>query len=631
VYYTPQYVVEYIVKKTVGKLIENKTPKDISKLKIVDPACGSGSFLIGAYQYLLDWHKNYYTANGKNTKGTKDSPLTPEGNLTTSEKKRILLNNIFGVDIDVNAVEVTKLSLLLKCMEGETSASIAYQVSMFHERVLPTLDNNIKDGNSLVDIDYYASQLDFGEEKKIKPFNWRKAFPEVFNAKVLKEEIINPKAQLKSAIIKSAEAEKELVEVMRDYINRVEEPSAHYGQILGGFDVVIGNPPYGAALSKDTEIYLRQKYSVANYQLDTYNLFIERGLKLLKANGLLGYIIPSAWVASTYDNKVRRYIVEESNIKNFVISQKQTFKDASVETCILILENTTPSKRFIVERWDLAEKENYSIELKQINPANNYIFPVYANKSNTILIDKIKKTKTKLNDIADVVWGVKIYENGKGTPPQKGDESKTKIFHSLKKTKTTHRPLIGGGEINRYQLNWENGYVDYGKWLAAPRQPHWFEGERIVIREVTAKGVIQATYLNGDYIFSNSVDGIKMKSETINLKFLLGLINSKLISFYHLNTSPNAFKGTFPKILLQDLRELPIPGIKSKTEVEKHNEIVKLVEQLLKLNDEKAKTKLHTKVSQIERKINYYESRINEIVYQLYDLTKEEIKIVEEQ
>jgi adenine-specific DNA-methyltransferase len=126
VYYTPQYVVEYIVKNTVGKLIEGKTPDEISKVKIVDPACGSGSFLIGAYQYLLDWHECTYASNVKYSRG-KSARLTPEGNLTTAEKKRILLNNIFGVDIDVNAVEVTKLSLLLKCMEGETSAFINYQ------------------------------------------------------------------------------------------------------------------------------------------------------------------------------------------------------------------------------------------------------------------------------------------------------------------------------------------------------------------------------------------------------------------------------------------------------------------------------------------------------------------------
>jgi len=200
VYYTPQYIVDYIVKNTVGNLIEGKTPKEIDKIKVVDPACGSGSFLIGAYQYLLDYHKNYYT-DARTRIGKKDSPITPEGNLTSNEKKRILLNNIFGVDIDTNAVEVTKLSLLLKCMEGESENSIAQQYQLWHERILPTLDDNIKSGNSLVDTDFYDTQLDFGDEKKIKPFNWQKAFPDIF--------------------------------------------------AKGGFDAVIGNPPYGYMIGKD--------------------------------------------------------------------------------------------------------------------------------------------------------------------------------------------------------------------------------------------------------------------------------------------------------------------------------------------------------------------------------------------
>ena len=186
VYYTPQYVVEYIVKNTIGKLAplnfpreeEQLTPPDVAKIKICDPACGSGSFLMGAYDYLLKWHLEYYSGNAAEAKKAK--ALTPTGSLTTSLKKEILLNNIFGVDIDVNAVEVTKLSLLLKCMEGETEASIATQMKLFNERVLPTLDSNIKDGNSLIDTDFYSTQLDFGEEKKIKPFNWQKGFPEVF-------------------------------------------------------------------------------------------------------------------------------------------------------------------------------------------------------------------------------------------------------------------------------------------------------------------------------------------------------------------------------------------------------------------------------------------------------------------
>ncbi len=148
VYYTPKYIVDYIVENTVGKLIDGKTLKQVEKIKICDPACGSGSFLIGAYQFLLDWHLKYYMDNlqkrparssRKSGGGKKDNPLTPDGNLTTADKKRILLNNIFGVDIDAQAVEVTKLNLLLKALEGETKASISQQLTLFYERVLPNL------------------------------------------------------------------------------------------------------------------------------------------------------------------------------------------------------------------------------------------------------------------------------------------------------------------------------------------------------------------------------------------------------------------------------------------------------------------------------------------------------------
>ncbi|MCL2510866.1 MAG: N-6 DNA methylase [Bacteroidales bacterium] len=607
VYYTPQYIVDYIVKNTVGKTSPNPseggeappsppegggfgglTPDDVAKIKICDPACGSGSFLIGAYQYLLSWHKDYYTKlrvtsyelqeEGRKQKagrGIRGEVLTPTGELTTAEKKRILLNNIYGVDLDSNAVEVTKLSLLLKCMEGETQESIEAQTKLFHEPVLPALYNNIKSGNSLIDLDYYDSQLDFGEERKIKPFSWEKAFPEVF-------------AQ-------------------------------------GGFDCVIGNPPYGAALSKDVDTYLRKTYRVANYQLDTYTLFIERAKNLLIKNGFLGFIIPSAWVASTYDIKVRKYLAEESRIENFVITPKQTFKDASVETCILVVSNQKPSETFEVERWDTKEATKYGLNTNGINEENSFVFPVYADEKTNKIIQKIRMQKTILNDFADVVWGVKIYENGKGKPPQNGNESKAKTFHSDKKVSATHRPLLGGSEIVRYALKWKGGYVNYGEWLAAPRQPHWFEGERILVREVTANGIIQATLVEDDFVFSNSVDGIKMKSKEIDVKYLLALINSKLVSFYHSNTSANAFKGAFPKVLLHDLRELPIPNADIKTQ----NEIVKNVDLLLQLNTELQAATLPEKKEQIQARIGYCEDRINGVVYGLYGLGEEEVKIIE--
>jgi len=575
VYYTPQYIVDYIVKNTVGKLIEGKTPKEISKIKILDPACGSGSFLIGAFQYLLDYHKDYYSDKGKPSKGKKDNPLTPDGHLTTAEKKKILLNNIFGVDLDTNAVEVTKLSLLLKCLEGETVASIQQQFSLWNERVLPTLENNIKSGNSLIDDSFYETKLNFATNKKTKPFNWEKTFPSIFDNK--------------------------------------------------GFNAVIGNPPYGATLSKEEDTYLRTYYTVANYQLDTYNLFIEKGLKILRDNGFLGFIIPSAWVASKYDLRFRKYLIEKSGIYNFVITPKQTFEDATVETCILILSNKNPVQSFTVERWDTPNSEEYEIELESIKSNENRVFPVYIKGTDSNIIDKIRNIKHILNDIAQVSWGIKVYQKGKGNPPQKGPESETKIFHSSIKTKPTHNPLIGGSEINRYLLTWKGTYIDYGEWLAEPRNASWFSGERLLLREVTAKGVIQATYVNEDYVFANSVDGIRMTTNTYKIKALLAILNSKLISFYNLNTSANAFKGSFPKVLLQDLRSLPIPIINDG----QMSLLEMYCDQLLALYKSKNEIKLQSSIEQTQNQINFIETKVNETVYQLYNLTKKEIAIIE--
>ena len=197
---------DYIVKNTVGKLLEGKKPGPrgaVGKLKILDPACGSGSFLLGVYQHLLDWHRDQYVNDDPEKWAKGRAPRLyrthkEEWRLTTDERKRILLNNIYGVDIDPQAVEVTKLSLLLKVLEGEDEQSIGKQMALFQERVLPDLANNIKCGNSLIGPDFHENQqmslLDEEEMYRVNVFDWNVEFPE---------------------IIKN-----------------------------GGFDAVIGNPPY---------------------------------------------------------------------------------------------------------------------------------------------------------------------------------------------------------------------------------------------------------------------------------------------------------------------------------------------------------------------------------------------------
>lgn len=235
VYYTPQSIVKDMVKDSIGEKIKDKTPSQIRKLRIVDPACGSGSFLIGAYEYLLDYHLDYYTKLKKVPKDviyqTKDGELK----LTIKEKKEILKNNIYGVDLDPLAVEVTKLSLLLKVLEDQNKDTLEQQQKIFQERVLPNLSDNIKCGNSVIS----PEGLTPDEIQEFNAFDWKKEYPTIFN----------------------------------------EEEN-------NGFDIVIGNPPY-VRQERITNIksILEKQYEVCHGGADLYVYFYEKGLKLLKEGG----------------------------------------------------------------------------------------------------------------------------------------------------------------------------------------------------------------------------------------------------------------------------------------------------------------------------------------------------------
>ena len=154
VYYTPTYIVDYIVSGTIGALIKHKPPSDIQTFTVLDPACGSGSFLIVAYQYLLDYYLGFYCTQPQKHKGKIVQTHAGIWRLEISERKRILLTHIYGVDIDSQAVEVTKLSLLLKVLEGETEATIKQTAKLFKTRALPDLSANIRCGNSLIGNDF---------------------------------------------------------------------------------------------------------------------------------------------------------------------------------------------------------------------------------------------------------------------------------------------------------------------------------------------------------------------------------------------------------------------------------------------------------------------------------------------
>jgi hypothetical protein len=613
VYYTPQYIVDYAVKNTIGKLCDKKTPTEVAEIKIVDPACGSGSFLIGAYQFLLDWHKNYYTSNGKISKGSKDNPLTPDGNLTTAEKKRILLNNIFGVDIDANAVEVTKLSLLLKCMEGETQASINHQLKMFQERVLPTLDNNIRDGNSLVETDFYEGRLDFDEERKIKPFSWKNSFPDIFKN--------------------------------------------------GGFDVAIGNPPYVAieGINQTERDYFSLKYPNLKKRLDLFGLFTDKGLRLLNRNGKLGFIIPMQFLRNSAFELLRKSILENNYLEEINYVGDKVFEDANNDTIILIIgkEEKKGEKSTLIEstttKTSIIEKKVTSVEQNSFLKNQEFIIDL-SSSDNKKIFSKIEKQKLKIKERFKVIQGIVsglngayIYKNNE-VPKIEKKLLKTFVFGSDFEKYFLRNPQHQIIYINRHidiknlpnteavlkphkkQLDKRreviNGAIPWYS-LQWAREQSSFERPKIMFQKIRNQKLPQrlvGTYDENGLFVGDGVIFLNSNTDSKDeLKFLLAVLNSTLYNFY--------YREQFLDINLKIkyLEETSVVDFNnfSKEDAKLFSEIVNLVEQLIILNEEKSEIKLHTKVSQIESKIKFSEERINQVVYQLYGLTKEEIKIVE--
>jgi predicted small secreted protein len=586
VYYTPQYIVDYIVINTIGKLCEKKTPKEVAEIKIVDPACGSGSFLIGAYQFLLNWHKDYYIQNPN-----KKNPLTPEGNLTTPEKKKILLNNIFGVDIDTNAVEVTKLSLLLKCMEGETQASIAHQMKMFNERVLPTLDENIKSGNSLIDTDYYDTQLDFGEERKIKPFSWQKAYPTIFKN--------------------------------------------------GGFDVVIGNPPYVTIGGKEDTLfqksevnYLLSKYISNQYKPNLYAFFYEKGLNILKQNGFVSFIVPRTFIDNVYYTKLRQYFADISTIVEILKLSYEVFEDATTGgTSICLFKNNKSNSNNIVTTKDIKNIDNFNsstvIKIKQsdILVGDNKSFS-FLNKTQLNLIDKIS-SHNKVDFYCSV-------NNGVNT----GNCAEILLSDNCKNKK--YRKILEGKNVNRYATNWKGLWINYDPSLKqridikdlktkqnkidfALRDEKIFNLPKIIIRQTGDRIIANIDY--DKYVTRHSTHCLINEHKEIDMLFLLGVLNSKVTDFYYNYLIPEKGKA-FAEVKGINIKQLPVPNI-NKTNKKNEIKLINHVEQLLLLNKELQILTLETKKEQVKQKIEYNEDKINELVYELYDLTKEEIELVE--
>lgn len=371
---TPRFVVDAIVDRTLKPYIDGKSPSELTDFTVADICCGSGTFLLGAYEYLLNHHLNWYLSQMPNGEASQKiyEIMGGQWRLTFEEKRRILMQHIRGVDIDSNAVEVSRLSLLLKLIEDETADALNSFVARYRVSALPSLDQNIRCGNSLVEHNDFSQHQPHATTElieKINPFTWKNEFP--------------------------AEMER------------------------GGFDVIIGNPPYiriqNMVAYSPEEVNFYQNaaspYQTRNQNFDKYFLFLERAIALVRTPGLIGMIVPNKFMITAAGRDLRRVISGGRVLKEIVhFGAQQVFgAGASNYTCIIILDSST-TMQFDLERVRDITKWRYGAPGDREKLESRYLtdaaWPLASELTATVF-DKIKsKCRTTLGEVADIFVGV---------------------------------------------------------------------------------------------------------------------------------------------------------------------------------------------------------------------------------
>ena len=688
VYYTPKYIVDYIVKNTVGKVIEGKTPKQIEKIRILDPACGSGSFLIGAFQYLIDYHTQWYLEHPEqevrhahpSLDFMREVHTDPDGTkrLSVYRKAKILRNNLFGVDIDPQAVEITMMSLYLKALEGEQSQLPPKQ------QILPELKYNIMCGNSLIGPDIYDQGVLFaeGERDRINAFDWNFVPVGPSGARPWGGVRKEPPDQTPPPEGRAPLGPTSIGQVMKD----------------GGFNCVIGNPPYIRIQAMkewapvEVEFYKDHYKAASSGNYDIYVVFIEKGLSLLNKRGKLGFICPHKFFNAQYGAPLRKVLSEGKNLAHVVhFGDQQVFDGASTYTCLLFLEKSgTKQLQFEkihgLEAWRASgEATEGTIPAANI-PASEWNFTV---GKGSALFHKLSAMPTDLEHVTTRIFqGIKTSADKIYIVEERERQSKKVKVHSPEK-ETDYwlephllHPLVKGGDSKRYSLTATDRLILFpyerkrdGKtelildtvlkerypltwaYLVANRHyleereggvlkgPKWYAYGRNQALDVmplpkifTPDIALRASFSNdetGEFFFTGGVAGGYgiLVVQDYSPKYVLGLVNSSLLDWF-LHQSATQMRGGYYSYESRFIRNLPIRPINFSDPADKarHDKMVELVDRMLELNKQKHSGKLApSQLERIDREIATTDAETDDLVYELYSITEEERKIIEDE
>jgi hypothetical protein len=582
VYYTPAYIVEYIVKHTVGQQVEGQSPAQLAGQKgkppfrVLDMACGSGSFLLGAYQCLLDYCLKWYIEHKPETfrKAVYKDPRNGEWRLTIEEKKRILTTHLFGVDIDSQAVEVSKLSLLLKVLEGETDQSFSLSLLPFSERALPNLADNIKCGNSLIGPDYFTGKLiaDAEEMKRVNPFDWARGFPDATKA--------------------------------------------------GGFDCIIGNPPYIfiTEVPESDRQYYQDKYEGVAYRFDLYGAFIEKALKnLLSCKGHFGFITPHTLLSNDSFRRLRSLLARNTHVYHVVDLGPGVFQDAKNETMLLFFKNSLPVPSSTVQVVRTTPKafarppETVDVPQHTWATMDGQPWLVRTSVESIAVLSKMVRLPKQLGDFCTANQGLRTGDNQR--------------YLSSTKRGEAWQPAAGGKEIGRYSPIPEGLFVWYRPALLdAPRRPEIFTSkEKIVVQEIRNISLFRrlvATLDTGKTFCLQSTNVVNKKPNVdLDIRYLLGVLNSTPVNYF--------FRCSFPgnnHIPSNQLLRIPVPVPAAGRP---HDRMVRFVEAILDLHRELAAAGSEAQKAILQRQIDATDAEIDRLVYDLYGLSAEEIATVE--